>query len=75
MVDWSGVVWKVQLAVFVFVSLNAGRRLADGSLALDTLAGVGNVVLFLVAVAGALAVAVTREPISRLAGRPDPEEP
>lgn len=75
MVDWSGLVWKVQLAVFVFVGLNAGLRLADGSYALDTLVGVGNVVLFVVAVAGAVAVAVTRRPLSGLVGRPDPEEP
>ncbi len=74
MVDWNGIVWKVQLAVFVFVSVNAGSRLVEGTLALDTLAGVGNVVLLLIAAAGAVAVAVTREPISRLLGRPDTGE-
>jgi len=77
MVDWNGVVWKLQLAVFVFVGLNAGGRLAEGTLALDTVAGAGNVVLFLLAVGGAVAVAYTREPLSRLFGRPgrESEEP
>lgn len=74
MVDWNGIVWKVQLAVFVFVSVSTGSRLVEGTLALDTLAGVGNVVLLLIAAAGAVAVAVTREPISRLLGRPDTGE-
>lgn len=73
MVDFDGVVWTLQLAVFVFVSLNAGGRIVDGSLALDTLAGVGNVVLFLLAVTGAVVVAVTREPLSGLVRRSDDE--
>ena len=75
---WDGVVWKLQLAIFVFVAASSGRRLFEGTYSLDTLTGAGNVFLLLVAVAGALAVATTREPVSALfaADREEPvEEP
>ena len=70
---WNGVVWKLQLAVFVFVAASSGRRLFEGTYSLETLTGAGNVFLLLVAVAGALAVAATREPVSALFAD-EPEE-
>jgi len=71
---WDGVVWKLQLAIFVFVAASSGRRLFEGTYSLETLTGAGNVFLLLVAVAGALAVAATREPVSALFAADEPEE-
>jgi len=71
---WGGVVWKVQLAIFVFVAASSGRRLFEGTYSLDTLSGAGNVALFLIALAGALAVGATREPVSALFAPDEPEE-
>jgi len=70
----DGIVWKVQLAIFVFVAVSATRRLFEGSFTLDTLSGAGNVGLLLVAVAGALAVATTREPVSALFAPDGPDD-
>lgn len=65
--DSGGLVWKIQLVVFVVVALDAGRRVAGG-LSLSTLDGVANLALLVLSVAGGLYVAWTRRPISALFG-------
>lgn len=65
---WDGWVWKIQLAIFVFVALSSGRRLVAGIDSLATLGGAGDVVLFVLAAAGGLYVGATQQPVSALFG-------
>jgi hypothetical protein len=83
MASRSGLVWKVQLAVFVFVGIDAGRRVTSDLGSLGTPGGLLDLALLVLSVGAGAYVAWHRQPISTLfggrdrdaAGEPDGDTP